>query len=342
MKNKYSDSIKEEAYKLWQTGLGRIKISQILGIPASTVRNWINSFKNGKNIIKDKNEDFNENEDLNIQLLNTDWRKIINQAIQYADLQKETSGYQNEFEIDLTNYDKKYFGIIFSSDWHLGSAWTDYKEFMKMIDFILENKIKISIVGDTIDNFILKHLKYPMLNSTLTPRLQKLMLLNLLNELVKNDCLLNFCLGNHELFDERLVGASILTYFNLKVPISHNRAVFYLKFKNIKYKIVEVHKALGSSIYNKTHAAQRELRWHHPDADVIVTAHRHFPCVVLDYNFRKFQWLVRLGTFKITDEYTYDYWDKSATILNPIFLFNTKIHEIIWLQKLEHYKHFKE
>jgi len=82
------------------------------------------------------------------------------------------------------------------------------------------------------------------------------------------------------------------------------------------------------------------LRWHHPDADVIVLAHKHTPAILHDYNFRKWQWIVMVGTFQKHSEYIYDYWDKSATIYNPIFLFGTKEKKIKLVEYFEDFKKF--
>jgi len=323
----------EKKYKSWQ------ELEQIYG---KNIRRTYRRLKKRYPELNDNNVvDDSEIEELKVGLRKADWRKILSQGQMNAELNKEISGIKNEFVVDkYKDYPYPYFPVMFTADWHIGNTWTDYEAFLQFMEFIITNQIKLSVVGDMIDNFILDNLKFPMLNTSLTPRQQKIALLNLLDELLRNDCLLNLCLGNHDLRSERAIGETIFSFFDLKVPVSHNRTVMELKFNDVSYKILEVHKALGFSIYNKLHAGQRELRWHHPDADVIVLAHKHTPAILHDYNFRKWQWIVMVGTFQKHSEYIYDYWDKAATIYNPIFLFGTKEKKIKLVEYFEDFKKF--
>jgi len=256
----------EKKYKSWQ------ELEQIYG------KNIRRTYRRLKKRYPELNDDIigdSEIEELKVGLRKADWRKILSQGQMNAELNKEISGIKNEFVIDkYKDYPYPYFPVMFTADWHIGNTWTDYKAFLQFMEFIIANQIKLSVVGDMIDNFILDNLKFPMLNTSLTPRQQKIALLNLLDELLRNDCLLNLCLGNHDLRSERAIGETIFSFH--------------------------------------------------------------------DYNFRKWQWIVMVGTFQKHSEYIYDYWDKAATIYNPIFLFGTKEKKIKLVEYFEDFEKIME
>lgn len=183
--------------------------------------------------------------------------------------------------------------VVFFSDWHLGSIWTNYSNIVDVwIKTMEHSEVYVVFAGDIVDNFE-NLLFFQTVNSQIiTPEKQKEILIKMFKILAYKKRLLVAVLGNHERyikdFDEMLQS----------VPIAVNRIYFKIRVFLQEYKIAVVHKSKFSSNSYPIHSAFRELMMTYPGADIVVTAHTHVPGLCVCYYPQGEKILVKTGTFK--------------------------------------------
>jgi len=239
--------------------------------------------------------------------------------------------------------DKEWLPVIFSADWHLGSVSINYDEFVRHINFVLENDIYMCLVGDLIDNF-----KPPfrsaqaILQQIMNPKMQKEFLAAIIREFQGKNKILAAWWGNHDVeWDENKFGES-----PVKQMLSEQFAYFNgigrltLHVNNQHYTIGASHYFKGYSIYNKTHALIRAV-WQQfgQECDVVVQGDRHVYAYQYVNQYEKDLHLLQIGTFKEDDGYSKRFWGKGQIGI-PVMLFNTRRHDIMWLRKPEYLKYY--
>ncbi|MEM7827827.1 MAG: metallophosphoesterase [Candidatus Aenigmatarchaeota archaeon] len=227
--------------------------------------------------------------------------------------------------------------VLFISDWHLGSVYTDYQKASEMWDAILGNdRVYVIVDGDMIDNFEVastKLLQAGISSQLITPALQREILMECLNVLKEKGKLLAIVLGNHESFTQQYPFAISC------IPVALNRMFLKLKIGFTEYKIAVVHKSRYNSTLNPLHSSQRELTVLYPDADVVVSAHTHLP-VVATYPYPHEgryvdRVLIKLGTIK-SDEYTTAYFSHALDFdISPSIVFGYIDRKMTVFTKLE-------
>jgi predicted phosphodiesterase len=178
--------------------------------------------------------------------------------------------------VELPN---KKSAILFLSDVHLGSIYTDYAAIRDMWQWILTTEnLYVVIVGDFIDNFaapVPKLLLAGAESQLISPEVQRQLYKTYLLALQERGKILGAVLGNHEGF------AALDLWFDgqLKFPVETNRLYLWVTVGGQEYKIALVHRSRFNSIINPSHSSLRELHLNYPDADVVVTSHTHSPSV---------------------------------------------------------------
>lgn len=213
--------------------------------------------------------------------------------------------------------------VLCIGDLHLGSKFANYKAVKEFIAFIKgESNVYVIINGDIVDNFDSgsgKLQKVGLDSQLVSPSEQREIYRLLIEELRGKILAVN--LGNHEEF------SNTDTFINWshanKIPLGLNRIRLNLTFKHLwavdddllrceyTVKLAAIHKARFNSSLNPNHAAQRELHFHYPEADVIITSHTHTPAIqVRTYpqnDTLKKVIYIQTGTFKSCDAHSYKY-----------------------------------
>jgi len=306
-------------------GIGRKKLAELANISISKARTYVAIWKNlEKKTAIEKNEEpyfFDKKIKENV-----DWREIFRNLETTQIIHKKLSTSQDEATIKLT---KKSI-ILFSADWHLGSVATDYKEFQYNIEKLLEtDNCYLITVGDLIDNFRKFYSLEAIFSQIATPKMQKEILQSLYDELTKKRKWLAGCWGDHDvMWDEKIFGQSpVKELLAKKIVYFNGKGVLHLLVGEQKYEIVLSHKLLGNSIYNPNHPQNRESKWYHPEADLIVSAHKHNPAVQNIYQYGRRKCFIQVGTFKIDDGYSKRFWEEGI-IGVPAVTFDNKRHEV--------------
>lgn len=307
-----------------------------------------NSETNSDKTIEDsfwEYKDKNEREDVH-------WKSFVNIAEQHQDARSKLSTSQETAEIEFT-CNSKYFAVMFSSDWHLGSVATDYTAFRDSHDFLLQaDNLYMVTCGDLIDNFRKFRSLQAIFSQVLSPNEQGEMLRSLVIEYADKKKWLAACWGNHDIewdennfgdsWQKRLLGQHFV-YFNGKGFIK-------IKVKNtdLEYGIGLSHYFNGKSIHNPTHSLVRAYKDDYGAAnpDVIVQGDKH------NYSYQWFQQYdsalnghpchyIQVGTFKVDDGYSKRFWGAGQIGL-PTVVFNTETHETDWFQTPEKAVQFME
>ena len=249
---------------------------------------------------------------------------------------------------------KRYVPIVFSSDWHMGANSADYDALQRHIDMILSNEVYMLLFGDLVDNFVRFRSIQPVLEQVLNPKMQYEMLGALIREFqeAKPRRILAAWWGNHDVQrDEQILGSSRVKSLLAENFIYFNgKGVLELQINDIKYHIGGSHYFKGFSIYNKTHALIRAVRFEFGGlCDVVVMGHLHnyAYAYLRDYELmQEFGYdlggdihLLQLGTFNVDDGFGKRFFKKGQVGL-PILLFDSEKRDIRWLKNPEWVKEF--
>jgi len=212
--------------------------------------------------------------------------------------------------------------VVFSSDWHLGSLATNYEEFERNIDFILNTpNVYMVIIGDTIDNFLQFPDKSALLSQIMNPRYQKYMLKSILDELLRKNKILAVGWGDHDSrFEEKLSGSDVIQELTANsVPYFAGKGVLCIEVGKQRYSCSVMHRSRFNSSINETHGSSQEYRFFVP-ADINVTAHQHSPAYTVCYRMPVAREaglgcggqviLIRTGSYKEKDIYSLRGWNK--------------------------------
>jgi len=194
--------------------------------------------------------------------------------------------------------------LVFMSDFHLGSRYTDYRAFIETTKIIKSDpRFNICIVGpDQETAFTWFHAADAVLNQTIPPYQQIELYRLWLDDML--DRTIAVTSDNHT--DRRLEKGlgDIGLAWRTEVPYFRQWGILKLMVGKTEYRIVMSHKWRGSSIYHKLQPALRLMRDVDPTADIYVTAHTHQPAYMCGVFFpavrqeRPRQHFIVCGTFK--------------------------------------------
>lgn len=277
------------------------------GIPTPTVRHWRRIYKSREA----KEHVLPEFLDLKISSLS--WREALTTIRQEQDLVSKADVGQHEATVKISTDDP--IILVPTADWHLGSLGTDYGAFERDLDFILQTpNLYLIDVGDGIDNFHNFKSAEAVLGQAIPPKVQRLLLEKILEELVNQGKLIARTWSNHmEGFDERVFGGSI-DRINELCPYLKDDGRLHLTVGETTYHIMAKHIFSGKSIYHVNQGAKRSARLEWPDADILISAHTHDgpEFDFFNYNGRKVL-AAKVGTYKVNDSHARRYRGPSPT-----------------------------
>ncbi len=234
----------------------------------------------------------------------------FNREMEQELFKEEKPKFSHEFDIESD----KPIVVIFSSDVHFGSIYTDLSKLRSILEFVFDHpSVYLAVNGDYIDNFELpvpKLLLAGINSQIIPPAKQRMWYEALIDELSERKKLIGVTIGNH---DEFYSNDFIKILLSKDVPISQNRMLLKLKVGSAVYKIGMVHKSRFNSSINPIHASLRELQLYFPTSDVIVTSHTHLPSMAIipypgeDEITERI--LIKTGTLKNQDPYTFKFFN---------------------------------
>ncbi len=250
----------------------------------------------------------------------TNWREWLEFLVENQKLHKKSSFSQDVANIEIKT--DKPVGVVYSSDWHLGSESIEYNRFLEDMEFLLaHDNLKLALVGDLIDNFTQFKNVLAVTQQLISPKQQRRILESLIEELVEKDKLIISGYGNHDVeFDERIIGHSFVQdILSKSVPYFNGKGIMKLKVGDVEYTNLILHKTRYNSFIHALHGAKREYQLTFP-ADVVVCGDKHLSGFeeYIHYGMAKDAgmgfggetFLIRLGTYKTDCGYSKRYWGK--------------------------------
>jgi len=254
------------------------------------------------------------------------------------------------YKIDLNTVTSKEITVpqvlLFSSDWHLGSRFTDTAALVKHWKAVRDlDNVWVFLLGDLPENARQHVSRELILSQILTPFEQEAIIRRILKEWWKKKIVAG-CLGTHDgKFDYRLYGDS--PYLTLLREACHHafggHGTVEVTVGNQKYTVEMTHQGKGYSMYNPTHAAGRQYREKFP-ADISVTGHTHRPGISMwsdfesaremGYNFGGMHIMINMGTFKAQDTYSMMFFKRGVSYTPAVIVYPDK-HEMVPVNDIE-------
>lgn len=242
---------------------------------------------------------------------------------------KKQAAYRSEKTyLDLRHADGP-IGMVYSSDWHLGSLGCDYDQMQKDLDFLFATpNIGLATVGDLKDNFGSFKNVAAIHSQAFAGDLQNLVLEDIATRLVQANKLWIITWDNHSVeFDERVIGYEAANFIwregvrQNKVIALEGEGFVELHIGETFYTHMIVHQSRFSSMWNKLHGNKRLYQMRFP-AHVIATGHTHSPDFEqythyelgeeMGYDFGGRSYLVKTGTYKTKDNYSQRYFGQPS------------------------------
>ncbi len=233
--------------------------------------------------------------------------------------------------------------VIFSSDIHFGSIYTNYKKLAEIWQAVVDTEgVYLVVNGDFIDNFevpVPKLLLAGINSQLISPQRQRHFYEQYLKALISRNKILAMVLGNHEEFSS----IDLFKEVSQKVPVAPNRIELTLSFENgFEVVMALIHKSRFNSFLNPTHSSLRELHLNHPYADIIVTSHTHLPSLML-YPYPKYKQglteriLIKTGSLKDLDPYTFKYFNphRVSHISSPAVIIDPQRKKLLPFSRFE-------
>ena len=171
---------------------------------------------------------------------------------------------------------KDYAEVVFCGDWHLGAREFDRPRLVRMLNYCLDKKIYVFLMGDLIESGLRTSVGASVYRQTFNPQKQMEEVIDLLTPLANKKLLLGALEGNHELRIEKEAGLSVTKIICRLLGIPYLRTacwnLWYVGDKS--YKIYTLHGSSGSRfVYTKLKALVDIS--HSFDADLLAMAHVH-------------------------------------------------------------------
>lgn len=223
------------------------------------------------------------------------------------------------------------FGVVFMSDFHLGSKGVDHRSLREDIDLIATcPTLKIYLGGDGIDNFVLQGLANVHRDTSLVPLgLQFTLFRSLVRRMQPN--LLAVGTGNHDRWTDKVAGIDAYLHALANIPVLHTGEDSYLTLMvgSQEYVIYRKHRPTRSSQYNDGHGVQHMFRFGTKAFDAGVMEHHHTPHISSFWAHGEMRWAIRTGSYKIRDSHAREWGFHHGGIGTPVLVFHPHRKEII-------------
>jgi transcriptional regulator len=204
----------------------------------------------------------------------------------------------------------KPIAVCFTSDWHLGSAATDYEALRADLKIIeTDPRIFGCVGGDACDNFMPSFKDAEAAVHQLQPPQYQRLAFEAMLTPIKHK-VIAVVTGNHDLFDTKQTGTDVLYYIFRDMPFSvlPHGGLVTLTVGAIEYKIVWKHQYRYNSSINLFNAHHRLVDQLLPTADIAVLEHEHNPGIEslekFEFSDRRTVVNIRTGTYKGADSYS--------------------------------------
>jgi len=236
------------------------------------------------------------------------------------DIGKRFENRQYEKTINIKNGEI----LLFTADWHLSSLGVDYKKFAEDMEFVIDNDIRMCIVGDALENKTLfsRSLQASLVEQIINPLLQEDLLTKLLIRFMEKEQVLCYVQGNH---DQSSKGTNIHNACKeackkANVDFFSGGCLLILKNGKHTHRAFLRHSPLGSSKISPLSNVRKLSTLE--NADIFIAGHLHTFCSGTDLVLGKKRICCLLGTYGTTMGYAQDgYGFHGSASIFPSILF---------------------
>lgn len=295
-------SSEEEALirKMLEDGCNAGEIARDLGRGYDPVRNKVRRMKRA---MKQASPPAPPDSSPDPRLTDDEIDKYINLAVEQQPILQKATGIERKPVIALN--ETGWFALVFGSDWHVGSIWSQY---------VLRHEAQIVhdtpgmyylFGGDAMDGAIPGSPHNGIKNEQTTPvSMQREIVLRIARLLSPK--LLLLITGCHGWWTVNIADYDFIAEAARisKAKYLGGGSKFYIKTTGgVTYVGVYHHKVTGHSQYNDLHPCVRRAIFHEQEADIIGVAHTHVTATGIQVIGEKVRYMMRTGGRKSFDKY---------------------------------------
>lgn len=239
------------------------------------------------------------------------------------------------YEIDIDVATDRPFGVVFMSDFHIGSSGVDTRRLREDVELINAcDHLKAYVGGDGIDNFVLTGLANVHRDTAIVSiDLQMELFKSIIKRLLDRDSLLAVGTGNHDAWTKKVAGIDARLGMLAGVPCLNTGEESYLNLTvgEQVYTIYRKHRPTRSSQFNDGHGIQHMWRFGERPFDIGVMEHHHTPFVGTFWAHGKMRWGVRTGAYKVRDAHAREWGFHHGGFGTPVAIFHPFRHTVFVL-----------
>jgi len=237
-------------------------------------------------------------------LTDEDIHQYIKGHIGQQKILQKADGY--DFRPNIPVPESGWFGIVYSSDWHIGNTWTQTDLLMRETEIIEKTpQLYYAFGGDAPDGGVAGAPHAGIINEQAMPvNMQREVTMLIARQLAPK--MLLACGGCHNRWTHDIADYD---FARRAFKISECRYLggggkYYLECEGgALYCGVYHHKAVGYSQYNDLHPCVRRALYHEQEADIITIAHHHILAVGQQVIGERMRYMARTSTRKHFDRY---------------------------------------
>mgnify|MGYP003109482988 CR=1 FL=1 len=239
------------------------------------------------------------------------------------------SNHENERWADIHFDGKKYIGIAFAADQHIGSTFCDMKRMREDAEMVAATPNCYAIMGgDFIDNFLPADKAFPAAKATILPDKQWTLMEHYI-DMFDGD-ILAVVAGNHDQWTKKYAGIDPLA------DIMEDRDMLYQTDElNVRvflgkqpYHIAVRHKRRGNSQIDPARVVKKMWEDGESDFDIGVVCHNHVPITAPFTRHGVERWAIRPGSYKVIDKFAEMIGFASDRPTCPLAILNPDTREI--------------
>jgi len=222
-------------------------------------------------------------------------------------------------------------GVVFTSDWHIGSSGTDHERLLADVETIATFPGLFAYVGgDPTDNMVTAKLSHVARDEQLVPPRDQWRLYRSLIEKLRPS-LIAIGRGNHDAWTQRVAGIDGIEAALEGIPVIQTGEDTYIELVvgEQEYVIYRKHRPIASSRTHRASGAKRAYDWGERTFDVGVTEHHHEASLTCEMRHGRYRWFITTGSYKVRDAYAREGGFVHGGPRMPVVIFWPDRHKII-------------
>lgn len=268
------------------------------------------------------------------------WREWADHAISTQDLYKRASQTQKFATVEIPA--KEPILVMPFSDQHIGGRGVDYKEFIRLTNFIIDTpNLYVILHGDEAEFAIKLRSVAEVCAQLFDPTKQNQFIDQWFDEIKHKVICATWC--NHvQEREEKQSGVSTKKLsFAPKTVYFDGIGHLDLKVGSETYKITVSHKFRGFSYQNPCHAGMRYMRFEGSDREIAIMGDIHQPAYICYADGKTERLSLVSGTLNISSAYAERYFSLFTKSNYPVIVFRHDEHQFTALPSLDRWLKLK-